>query len=451
MQDDIIKHITESEYCPYVKDRGIPIFKLHGGEDPETGFIVGQTGRNIVKLLFSETNLSSRVVSIRLLKAFLFEFDFEVFDEFRAALQEVLDSAFYHLTSKEFDSEFLLGIHKHVQLEFLINSVLSMLSYAQPKDGLEITIPHRNNGEWVQVKYTVESIQMTPFCMGSPYVAHGLKPVDNLNAQAYLLFRGTSPIPTCAGVHHTFMTDLIPGYSPGQTLYLLGKKTIQDWILKNGSFNKPVIAVGISLGGSLAVLAHIYQPDLVQARAVNPPCWLTNLKKTYSKNRTFLEHSGRGIVSDPIIIITQTGDWVFQYGTWIPENSQVWLLSSEVGQKYNVLDCHRDSFCSHGSKSGLKVQPLDPIEESRKTLRWFVTAMMQILAVPYTIFNIGIMIIKIIFNLVIELFQYTFGWICSAKNKQVQQPILNGFTKCNNHSESTVASSPEQTKKLELS
>lgn len=379
---------------------GTPIFFKYGNEDKD-GFIKFESARNLVKSLFSEKTFSSSNVSVTLIRALFWRKDASLLNEFRESLQEVLQNSFYNLKHRKYRKHYTSDFE--LQIQTIIHTALSYITLSEPLNGTIIKVPVKLDNNWHFVDYKTQKIQMTSDYFGSPYSAYGLKPISNLEAQAQLLFMGTSIFPTIAGSHHTVMTDFTPGYSVGESLYLCGRQKITNWVLENSTADKPVIAVGHSLGGSLAAIAHVYQPDRVQARVLNSPCWLSNLEKTYKNNISKIEAANECLVHNPIIITVNEGDPVFEIGTYIPHNSKLYIISSKLGNKEGLLIKHKDCFATHSNKTGINFTKLDPIKESNKFSRKLNTAFWQLLSVPIFGINCVIMLIKLIINTIIKV------------------------------------------------
>jgi hypothetical protein len=429
-----------------LEGHGLPLFKKTDNDDVETGYN-HQSGRNLVKWLFSESVFSTSMVDASLLKSLVIKRDPQVFDEFRDGLQEVLDSVCFHAsnTTEQYQEHFIADFSadgedingKNLQLQNIITSALSIIPFTEPLDGTVIRVPQLIDNSWQEITYTIQRIQMTPSAFGAPYFAYGLMPNggEAPGAQAQILFMGTNPIPTATGSHHTFMADTIPGLSVGEHLYLSGKSNIQEFINNaHATTGVPVIANGQSLGGSLAVLSHVYQPDKVQAAAFNPPAFLFNLRTTYERNleqakltdetdEAFFKRTHGN--KNPITIITNKGDPVFQIGTYIPNNAKIWLVSSDVGDNGSYVARHKDCYATHSALHGLAFESVNPAVENERLARTVLTILWQIASVPLTIIHGVIMIFKAIIHYIGQAFS-TCVDACSSPNTEdnAEEPVV---------------------------
>jgi hypothetical protein len=416
----IIRRFNTNNSPILYQGKGVPLFYA----DPKkreiynNGYIKGQAGRNIAKWLFSEAGFSLDMLDEKAIKAFLLKRDEKILNDLRVSLQEVLENVFFHANNNEYNQHFIAN--KNLQLQSIITAALSIFAFTEPPKGYRLTVPQLINNSWQAVEYEIEPIVMTPCSLGSPYYAYGMKPVNNppTGAQAHILFMGTNTIPTGRGMHHTFMADTMPGCSVGEHLYLLGKKQIQNWINKAYNETKlPIVSSGQSLGGSMAVLAHTYQPDKVQAKAFNPPAWLLyTLKGTYqhnlhkAKKRYIFANKLSGNLSDaeflkrihgtdkPIEIVTQQGDPIFTVGNYIPKTARVWRVSSNIGDNNSIFGRHKDCYASHSFKNNLKFKRIDPNIESSKLSRLLLTIIWQTISVPLAAIHIIAMLLKVVMH-----------------------------------------------------
>ncbi len=427
-----------------LEGHGVPLFYKTENDDIDTGYTTNQSGRNLAKWLFSESVFSTSMVDISLLKSLVIKRDPQVFDEFRDGLQEVLDNVFFHAsnTTERFQEHFIANFStddevingKNLQLQNIITAALSIIPYTEPLDDTVIRVPQLIDDRWQKITYTLQRIQMTQSAFGPPYFAYGLMP-NSGGAQAQILFMGTNPIPTATGANHTFMADTIPGLSVGEHLYLSGKNNIQEFINHaHTTTGAPVIANGQSLGGSLAVLSHVYQPDKVQAAAFNPPAFLLNLRTTYERNielaklndetdEEFFKRTHGN--KNPITIITNKGDPVFQIGTYIPGNAKIWRVSSDVGDNGNAVSRHKDCYATHSALHGLVFESVNPAVENERLARTVLTVLWQIISVPLTIIHGVIMICKAIIYYIGEALSACVDAFCgSATEENAEEPVV---------------------------
>lgn len=415
-----------------ITGNGVPLFYKYGTEN-EKGYIEGDTARNLIKWLFNESSLTSSIVNSSLLGACLSHKKDKIFNiESIKAIQEILDNTYKYFTDENHLRAYgsYLSKDKELQLQNIIDFGLSYIPFFHPKNNSSIYIPQKINNNWQRVEYKVERIQITHKIFGSPYYAYGLKPINNPDAQAQLLFMGTNPLPTATGRFHTFMTDFLPGFSAGEHLYLSAKGKIQKWVEKNATSSRPVVATGMSLGGSLAGITHFNQPDLIQARAINPPTWLQSQRKVYEKSKARLKAEGKKAVNQPLIITANKRDPVFEIGTYIPGDAMVYRVISEKSNEYSCFTVHREAISTHFN---VEFQKICPVEERTRIMRKITTAIWQILSVPIALVHIAIMAVKVIINSIIMLTMALAKGIAATrrfifdndKNVCVKSPILN--------------------------
>lgn len=387
------------------KEFGVPLFVKT--QKNEKFYQSHQPGRNIVKWLFSEAGFSMDMVDPELLKALFLKKDHELLRQYRAGLQEVLNSIYQANINDNYSDDYLLGKDRELQIDAIITAALAMLPYTEPDHNSQIEIPTKIDGSWKIVSFNVEKIQLTSSIFGAPYYAYGLVPTSEYKdtLACKLLFMGTNVIPTHDGCHHSMMADLIPGHSVGEHLYKIGEHKITQWIVSHSktSISNPRIieAIGQSLGGSLAIITHLFNPATVLAKAFNPPALLKSLEKSYKRSLLRMIDAGQKIVSDPITIYTQKDDPIWEIGNWLPENSRIYQISSDIGDKMNYLAKHKDCFATHSARHNLKFKELNPKTENSRFSRTIITLIWQSITVPVFLLNALLMMLKAIYNLLI--------------------------------------------------
>jgi hypothetical protein len=398
---------------------GVPLFlrSYNQAKQPAEnakGYVSEQLARNIIKCMFSEASFDLSIFNFSILK----KSGTEIYSEFRATLQEIFINIHYHSTHHDQEHAEHFIENKELQLSALITNSLSLIPYAEPENDHKFVIPQKINGLWQMVEYETERIKLTPEQFGSPYFAYGLKPINNSEAQALLLFMGTNPLPHATGAHHTFMADFMPFHSVGEHLYRADKDKLHAWV--NAQYDitsKPVIAHGHSLGASLAVIAHVHQPDKIQARAFNPPFWLPSIQKTYNQAKERLLAQSKDITDDPIIIFSQHGDPVCSIGFLLETDQQtkenkspkVYKITSNIGNKTSYIGRHKDSYAAHSANNGLKFEEMEAQQINKSILRIIMTILWQVVSIPLFIINAGIMLIKAINFYVFKLIEYIYN------------------------------------------
>jgi len=250
-----------------------------------------------------------------------------------------------------------------------LGHVISLIPYAYPQDGDEITIPFLEKGTCCSVKYDIHVIDLTPTMLFSPMKALGLTPVENKKAPPILTFLATT-YPAGDGFAATIFSDFTPGYSVGKVAFNQGKKKIGKWLQDKSN----VHLTGVSLGGALALhtLNAFYDKfqriDIHNSPGLYPSDW----KKT-----PFNEGCD-------IHIFYQSEDIVSKLGSW-PEGDkvQLYLLKGEQkGLPKGMISSHIRIF--KGLES-LNIHEKDPQAENRSFGRRIVTFLHRFIA-PLLIF-----------------------------------------------------------------
>lgn len=240
----------------------------------------GEDGRNFVKFLLSETDSFTDYLSTNALKALFVRKDLHFLRQARSALQEVLDRLSQRL-------ERGLSKKQEALAEIFIGNILSLLPFFEPQAHEILNVPQKINGAWKQVDYQIEPIQLTDARMGSPFFAYGLKPCQNEQAMPLLLFMGT-PFPTASGALVAYWNDCAPFYSVGEIIYShFASEKIRAWVnqcQKELHVVQAIKAFGLSLGGSLALLAMAHLPTIIrEVHAYNPAALNKGILSAYKQ------------------------------------------------------------------------------------------------------------------------------------------------------------------------
>lgn len=192
-----------------------------------------------------------------LISAVILEKNPALLKETRGLLQDVFFDMFSQMEEKK------LSKQENFHMEVMIGDLLSLYPFLRPEQDEEIKIPIFIEGKWNLVSYQTDKIPLTPPWMGSPLVAYGLSPKNNLSAPPLLLFKGTT-YPTDEGASLSILTDLNPGASVGSYAYSIGKKKIESWLSSHVTDENKAIIYGKSLGGAHAWRTALQFPTYVQ-------------------------------------------------------------------------------------------------------------------------------------------------------------------------------------------
>lgn len=397
-----------------------------------------EPGRNIAKWLFSEAKVSKEMLSFNLFRALFLQHDPTFYREFRDGLQEILNNVFYHLKNNDYHNLFNQNT-RDLQFDALMTAVTAMIAYTEMDENTTVKIPQIINKQWLMIEYKVEPIQLTSSVLGSPYYAYGLTVIDKYNNTApnLLLFMGTNNFPTATGAHHTVLSDLVPGHSVGEILYKQGECKLKAWIEShsidtNGNIN-PITAIGQSMGGSLAIITHLKNSIRVRAKAYNPPALLSKHKRNYNL---------QDALTNPIIIYTQKEDPIFQIGNWLPENSIIYKISSDVGDKLSYLAKHKDCFASHRNETNLNFIRINPEQENQRLSRIITTLLWQALCIPAFLVNCMIMVVKAIINTIASLITHAAQSIDKRIISTARKPLTPRYSKMKKNLDNTPRMGP---------
>lgn len=145
----------------------------------------------------------------------------------------------------------------------IIGELLSLYPFLNPEQDETLPIPMLIEGKWELVNYSVDRVELTSEWMGSPLVAFGLIPSEDVpSAPPLLLFKG-STYPADDGFGLSLMTDLNPFTAVGNYGFRLGKEKIAKWLEKYTSQANAII-YGKSLGGALAWQTALEFPEFTE-------------------------------------------------------------------------------------------------------------------------------------------------------------------------------------------
>jgi hypothetical protein len=207
-----------------------------------------------------------------------------------------------------------------------IKQVLGLLPYFITRDRQSIQIPVQQDGDWISATFNITLVPLLPslFPSDDQFYAYGLTPTDP-TLDCLLLYKGTT-YPADHGFWTTLAADLFPFSDIGKPIMWFGRKRIQDWLQ-----SKPtgVHAIGLSLGGALALMSHSL-PNILSVTGINPA--LPSASATCSNSTVII--NDRDIISK-IGIIPQDTD-VIQASTTatkIPAflaHIQPWIVDPET-------------------------------------------------------------------------------------------------------------------------
>jgi pimeloyl-ACP methyl ester carboxylesterase len=170
--------------------------------------------------------------------------------------------------------------------QILLGHILTLLPFFEPENGEPLIIPQKVGGQWSPIHYKVQRIQMTENYMGSPLYAYGLEPATDSGSAPLLLFMGT-PFPTASGALLALWSDTAPTYTVGEVVYthFAGDK-IRAWLESiYRETHRKADVYGVSLGGSLGLIAASYQPNLIdRVYAYNPKGLTSDTLDLYEYN-----------------------------------------------------------------------------------------------------------------------------------------------------------------------
>lgn len=346
--------------------------------------------------LLTDQGLSSELISWDNFKAIFFNPNPKMMQRARGEIQDILHELFQQTNG--------ISHERSKMLETLIGNVLSFYAYMDPQSGETLTIPQKINGEWQEVQYDVERLQLTPDYLGSPIYAFGLT-TTNEDANPLLIYKGTT-YPTDHGAFLSIMTDMNPFGSVGGYVYHFGKETINRFIDDAIAGDKKVKVQGQSLGGAMTLQTVLNRPEAIErADAYVPPAMLAGTCKSYNKRFDELGEANMPTVN----VWRQENDPVSAVGQcW----AKGWKVHSTHAKKENWLVSHMKAFTGQKRVMVLKV---DPVRDMNSIPRKIFTFLHLALSIPLFVINAVIMTIWVIANKIFE----AISALCKRNNHPV--------------------------------
>ncbi len=234
-------------------------------------------GRNALRILTSSwRGNAGEILNFRTLRAIFYARDPHLMRGFRFAFQQGFEHLYTQLQGKT------LTANQQLQAQLFLSNCLSLLPFADIGPYECFKIPQYVAGSWQSVTFKVTPIELTAQSGWATVwlndarrvFAYGLEPVNNQQAQPWLLFMGTT-YPAGQGFLTQIATDLEPFATVGTQLYRTGVGRISEWIHQQQP-HKPMVC-GVSLGGSLSLLLAIHQHTILDSVYVQNPAGLHQL------------------------------------------------------------------------------------------------------------------------------------------------------------------------------
>lgn len=291
----------------------------------------------VVRLLLEEGPIRFGEVSFALIKAALVTRNEQFILELRDNLQRRL-SGLVDILKREPDSD------NAKITEILVGNIVSLLPFTEPKDGTEIVIPQKVNGKWESVTYTTERVPLTPDWLGSEYSAYGFT-TKQPGASPLLVFMGTTH-PTATGARFTIWSDFTPFRAVGELLFnRWGKKRVNEWLEGLDPMHPKPKLLGMSLGGSLALLTVSAFPEKVsEVQAYSPP----------APRQRHLDAYGEHPTDHQVKIYCQENDVVPKIGVGWHKKWDVYEVIPKVPRSRGFA--HVQLFCAQRSVSVVKIE-----------------------------------------------------------------------------------------------
>lgn len=216
----------------------------------------------IFRLFFDdESRLKDVDFSMEEKLALFWKYDETIISQFRNRFEQIFKD-FYH--------QMVWTQHDPLVTEMLIGNMIAIYPLFDPVPGQEVDLLQQIDGTWHLVRYRIDAIPL----IEDKVLAHGLTPINHPQAEPLILFCGT-PYPAAPGYWEAVKSDLHPFRSVGETIFLKGKETIDDWMR-----DKPhVKCYGHSLGGALAYYLGKTYEKRVTVHAYVPPGLLMGPKE----------------------------------------------------------------------------------------------------------------------------------------------------------------------------
>jgi hypothetical protein len=232
------------------------------------------TVRNLLRVLFmgSEESILS-ILSYDVVRAVMHKRNPVLLNLMKEEFKQGFEYIFTQISRKE------NPIHPE-QARLYLSNCLNILPFSNIEEGDVFDIPAWIDGEWKQVAYRVKPIELTDpnanLTSAKRVFAHALNPIDCPEAEAHLIFKGTTYFAD-DGFISQVESDFKPNQTPGQDLYETGHKRLEAWL---DAQSKKIHVCGMSLGGSLALLFAMHRGDKIRrVDALNPGGLYSLLKK----------------------------------------------------------------------------------------------------------------------------------------------------------------------------
>lgn len=285
----------------------------------------------------------------------------ELIEDARTLIQQLLADLFRQFSNPSlFESD-------EFHLEMIMGDLLALYPFLMPRDGEMIRLPVKINEVWCLEDYITDRIELTHEVLGSPLVAYGLRPANDL-ASPLLLFKGTT-YPTDEGALLSLMTDVNPLGAVGSYGFWLGKDRIQSWIDKQTA---KVIVYGKSLGGALAWRTALNFPGKIEkVMAYGAPGFSPlELNQFYQVHENYPDLQFNFFCQRNDLV--PFSDCVAKTGVNYYE-----VLSAEC--QNNALAAHADMYSTHECSMILKLQPeyiQSPLKRAAVTVARLTTTLL---------------------------------------------------------------------------
>lgn len=274
--------------------------------------------QTIVQTLLHGEEMTFGLVQQKIIRAIFIAKDHYFLDHFRLELQSELDNLLHNppKNSKE-----------EVLWRAFLGNIIALLPFTYPTNTDTISIPVLKDGVCRSVNYSMQIIPLHYPEVSSPMPAIGLTPKDiNEKADPFISFIGTT-YPAGDGFIATLLADFTPFHSVGESVFKHNRQVLDQWF----EGKKNVQAVGISLGGAMALHAYRHYPEkLCKVDAYNPPgLYESNWKEEINSEC-------------PVNIYCQSGDFVSYLGHW-PTSKNISLfrvIPHHKGLKRGMYNAH---------------------------------------------------------------------------------------------------------------
>jgi hypothetical protein len=237
--------------------------------------IEGQRARNFVKYLLHDIELNKDLANWKNFKNIFIKKNESFLKDVKDEFQNLL-LILYKKTVEEKN-------HHEKTIEMLIGHILSTYVLTEPKKNECLKIPQKIDGQWKLIPYFFNPIPLTsPFLRSSIY-AYGLL-ADNKHETFPIIIFQSTPHPTGKSSLLAMITNFTPGFAVGKSLYLMGKKKLEQWVKQAIKEKRKKIKVyGQSLGGSLSYHLAMDFPEYIEIHAYVPAGILKRYLKKCNK------------------------------------------------------------------------------------------------------------------------------------------------------------------------